>query len=216
MNWIANWTKYGYIGVVNFTIGQWNHLSKKNGVEMYSTHNEAKSVIPKRFIWKLKNKIYKYKTSVSKNVYIDKLDDIVNKYNNTYHSTIKIKSADVKSSTHIDSSKEINNKNPKFKIDDTVRISKCQNIFAKGYTPNWSGEAFVLKKAKNTVLLTYVFDDRKVQEIVGTFYENEFQRTNQKEFRIGKVMKRKGDKLYVQRKGKDTVIRLTAGSIKKT
>ena len=74
----------------------------------------------------------------------------------------------------------------------------------------------MIKKVKNTVLLTYVFDDLKVQEIVGTFYENELQRTNQKEFIIGKVMKRKGDKLYVQRKGKDTVIRLTAGSIKKT
>ena len=146
---------------------------------------------------------------------INTLDDIVNKYNNTYHSTIKIKSADVKSNTYIDSSKEINNKNPKFKIGDTVRISKHQNIFAKGYTPNWSGEVFVIKKVKNTVLLTYVFDDLKVQEIVGTFYENELQRTNQKEFRIGKVMKRKGDKLYVQRKGKDTVIHLTAGSIKR-
>ena len=74
---------------------------------------------------------------------------------------------------------------------------------------------FVIKKVKNTVLLTYIFDDLKVQEIVGTFYENELQRTNQKEFGIGKVMKRKGDKLYVQRKGKDTVIHLTAGSIKR-
>ena len=73
---------------------------------------------------------------------INTLDDIVNKYNNTYHSTIKIKSADAKSNTYIDSSKEINNKNPKFKIGDTVRISKHQNIFAKGYIPIWSGEVF--------------------------------------------------------------------------
>ena len=183
---------------------------------MYSTHNEGKSVIAKRLIWTLKNKIYKYRPSVSENVYIDKLDDIDNKCNNTYHSTIKIKPADVKSNTYIDSSKEINHKYPKFKIGDTVRISKYKNIFAKGYTPNWSEEVFVVKNVKNTVLWTYVFDDLKVQEIVGTFYENELQRTNQKEFRIGNVIKRKGDKLYVLRKRKDTVIHLIAGSIKKT
>ena len=92
--------------------------------EVYSTHNEGKSVIAERFIRTLKNKIYKYMTSISKNVYIDKLDDIVNKYNNTYHSTIKMKPVDVKSNTYINSSKEINDKDPKFKIGDIVRISK--------------------------------------------------------------------------------------------
>ena len=98
---------------------------------MYSTQNEGKSVIGERFIRTLKNKIYKYMTSISKYVYIDKLDDIVNKYNNTYHSTIKMKPIDVKSNTYIDSSKEINNKEPKFKIGDIVRISKYKYIFAK-------------------------------------------------------------------------------------
>ena len=96
----------------------------------------------------------KYMTSISQNVYIDKLDDIVHKYNNTYHSTIKMKPADVKSSTYIESSKEINDKNPNFKIGDFVRISKYKNIFAKGYVPNWSEEVFVIKKFKNTVLWT--------------------------------------------------------------
>ena len=96
----------------------------KNDIEMYLTHNEGKSVAAERFIRTLKNKIYKYTTSISKNVYIDKLDDIVNKYNNTYHSTIKMKSVDVKSNTYINSSKEINDKDPKFKIGDIVRISK--------------------------------------------------------------------------------------------
>ena len=90
----------------------------------------------------------KYITSISKNVYVDKLDDIVNKYNNTYHSTIKMKPVDVKSNTYIDSSKEISNKNPKFKIGDIVRISNNKNVFAKGYTPNWSEEIFVIKKLK--------------------------------------------------------------------
>ena len=91
---------------------------EKNATEMYSTHNERKSVIVERFIRTLENKIYKYMTSISKKVYINKLDDIVTKYNNTYHSTIKMKPVDVKSSTYIDSSKEINNKDPKFKIYD--------------------------------------------------------------------------------------------------
>ena len=90
-------------------------------------------------------------TSVSKNVYIDKLDDIFNKYNNTYHNTIKMKPVDVKSNTHVDSNKEINDQHPKFKIGDTVRILKCKNVFAKGYVSNWSEEVFVIKKVKNTV-----------------------------------------------------------------
>ena len=98
---------------------------------MYSTHNEGKSVIAERFIKTLKNKIYKYMTSISKNVYIDKLDDIVKKYNNTYHTSIKIKPVDVKDNTYIDFKKEVNNKNPRFKVGDHVRISKYRNIFAK-------------------------------------------------------------------------------------
>ena len=110
-------------------------------------------------------------TSVSKNVYIDQLDVIVNKYNNTYHSTIKMKPVDVKSNTYINSSKEINNKDPKFSIGDVVRISKYINTFAKGYTPNWSEEVFVIKKVKNIVPWIYVINDLHGEEIVGTFYE---------------------------------------------
>ena len=117
---------------------------ENNDIELYSAHNTGRSAIAERFIRTLKNKIYKYMTSISKNVYIDKLDDIVNKYNNTYHSTIKIKPVDVKSNTRIDASKEIDNKNPKFKIGDIARISKYKNIFAKGYFPNWFEEFFVI------------------------------------------------------------------------
>ena len=134
---------------------------EKNAIEMYSTHNEEKSVIPERFIRTLKNEIYRYITSVSKNVYIDKLDDIVNECNNTYHSTIKMKPVDVKSKTYINSGNRNNSKDPKFKIVDIVRISKSKNIFAKGYTPNWSEEIFAIKK------------EIKGEEIVGTFYEKE-------------------------------------------
>ena len=140
----------------------------------------------------------KYMTSILKNVYIDKLDEIVNKYNNAYHSTSKMKPVDVKSNTYIESSKEINDKNPKFKIGDNVRISNYKNVFAKDYTPNWSEEVFVIEKVKNTVTWTYVISDFNGEEIVGMFYENELQKTNKKEFRIEKVIKRKCNKLYVK------------------
>ena len=113
---------------------------------MYSIHNEGKSVVAERFIRTLKTKIYKYMTSVLKNVYIDKLDDIVGEYNNTYLGSIKMKPADVKNNADIDFKKEANDKNPKFKVGDHVRISKYKNVFAilkniyVSYTPNWSEE----------------------------------------------------------------------------
>ena len=174
---------------------------RDNDIVMYSTHNEGKSVVPERFIRTLKSKIYKYMTSISKNVYIDKLDDILDEYNNTYHTTIKMKPIDVKDNTYINADKEINNKDPKFKVGDHVRISKYKNIFAKGYMPNWSEEVFVIKKVKNTVPWTYVINDLNGEEITGTFYEKELQKTNQEEFRIEKVIRRKGDKLYIKWKG---------------
>ena len=147
---------------------------------MCSTHNEGISVFAERFIRTLKNKIYKYMTAISKNMFIDKLDDIVNKYINTYHSTIKMKPVNVKSNTYTNPSKEINDKDPKFKTGDIVRISKYENIFAKGYVPNCSEAVFVIKKVENTVPWTYVISDLKGEEIVGRFYEKEFQKTNQK------------------------------------
>ena len=171
---------------------------------MYSTCSEVKSVVAEIFIKTLKNKIYKYMISISKNVSIDKLDDIVNKYNNTYHITIKMKPADVKPRAYIDSSKEIYHQDPKFKIGNMVRLSKYKIIFAKGYVQNWSGEVFVTKKVKNTVPWTYVIGDLKGEEIVGTFYKNELQKTNQKNFRTEKIIKRKGNKLYVKWKGYDS------------
>ena len=119
---------------------------KVNDIAMYSTNNEGNSVIAERFIRTLKTKIYKYMTSISKNVYIDKLDDIVKNYNNKYHTSIKMKPIDVKDNTYIDFKKEINDKDPKFKVGDHVRISKYKNIFAKGYMPNWSEEIFIIKK----------------------------------------------------------------------
>ena len=114
-------------------------------------------------------------TSISKNVYIDKLDDIVNEYNNTYHRTIKMKPVDVKDNAYIDFNKEVNDKDPKFKVGDHVRISKYKKIFAKGYTQNWSEKVFVIKKAENTVPWTYVINDLNGDENIGIFYEKELQ-----------------------------------------
>ena len=113
---------------------------------MYSIHNEGKSVDAERFIRTLKTKIYKYMTSVSNNVYIDKLNDIVNECNNKCHRTIKMKPVDVKHNTYINFEKQVNDKDPKFKAGDQVSISKYKNNFATGYTPNWSEEVFVIKK----------------------------------------------------------------------
>ena len=117
---------------------------------------------------------------MSQNLYIDNLDDIVGEYNNTYHRTIKIKSVDVTNHTYIDFKKEVNDKDPKFKVGDHVRISKYKNIFAKGYTAKWSEEVFVVSKIKNAVPWTYVINDLNGEDITGIFYEKELQKTNQK------------------------------------
>ena len=142
-------------------------------------------------------------TLISKNVYVNKLDDIVKEYNNTYHTSIKMKPVDVKDNTYIDFKKEINNKDPKFKVGDHVRIYKYKNIFTKGYMPNWSEEIFIIKKIKDTVPWTYVINNLNGKEIIGTFFENELQDTKQNEFRMENVIKRKGDKLHVKWKGYD-------------
>ena len=160
-------------------------------------------IVAERFLRTLKSTISKYMTSISKNVYINKLDDIVDEYNHTYHTTIKMKPIDVKDNTYINTDKEINDKDPKFKVGDRVRISKHKNIFVKGYTPNWSEEVFVIKKIKNTVPWTYVINDLNGEENTGTFYEKELQKTSQEEFRIEKVLKRKGNKMYLKWKGYD-------------
>ena len=114
-----------------------------------------------------------------------------------------MKPIDVKNNTYINTDKETNDKDPKFEVGYRVRISNYKNIFAKGYTPNWSEEVFVIKKVKSTVRWTYVINDLNGEEIMGTFYEKELQKTSQEEFRIEKVIKRKRDKMYVKWKGYD-------------
>ena len=125
-------------------------------------------------------------TSISKNVYINKLDDIVNKYNNAYHWTIKIKPVDKNPSMYFDFNKENNKEGPKFKVGDNIRISKYENIFAKVYIPNWTGEVFLMKNIKNIVPWTYVISDLKDEETVGRLYKKKLQKTNQKELKLNK------------------------------
>ena len=137
----------------------YNNVFKKwlsdNDIIMYSTYNEGKSVVAERFIRTLKNKLYKHMTATGKNVYYDVLDDVVNKYNN---STIKMKPIDIKNNKrlYID---EYNDKDSRFKVGNRVRISKFKNIFAKGYTPNWSTEIFVVNKVNDTVPYTHNLKD---------------------------------------------------------
>ena len=136
---------------------------------MYSTYNEGKSVVAERFIRTLKNKLYKHMTATGKNV--------VNKYNNTKHRTIKMKPIDVgdnNKKVYID---EHNEKDSRFKVGDRVRISRYKNIFVKGYTPNWSKEIFIVDKINDTVPYTYNLKNLNGEEIIGSFYDKELQKT---------------------------------------
>ena len=142
-------------------------------------------------------------TTIGKNVYFNDLDDIVDDYNNTVHTSAKMKPKDVKSKGFPEYIEETNEKDPKLKINDHVRSSKHKNIFAKGHTPNWSEEVFVINKVQNTVPWIYLINDLNGKEIKGSFSEKELQKTDQKEFRIEKLIKKKGNKLYVKWKGYD-------------
>ena len=159
----------------------YNRVFKKwlsdNDIIMYSTFNESKSVLAERFIRTLKNKLYKHMTSIGKNVYYHVLDVIVNEYNNTKHNTIKMKPKDVKNvnkRVYID---EYNEKSARYNVGDRVRISKFKNIFAKGYTPNWSREIFIVNKINDTVPYTHNLIDLNDKEIIGSFCDKELQKT---------------------------------------
>ena len=158
-----------------------NNVFKKwlsdNDVIMYSTYNEGKSVVAERFIRTLKNILYKHMTATCKNVYYDVLDDVVNKYDNTKHSTIKMKPIDVGDNNKRVYIDEDNEKDSRFKVGDRVRISKSKNIFAKGYTPNWNTEIFIADKINDTVPYTYNLKDLNGEEILGSFYDRELQKS---------------------------------------
>ena len=155
-----------------FYINVFEKWLSDNDINMYSTYNEGKLVVAERFIRTLKNKLYKHMTATGKNVYYDVLDDVVNKYNNTKHSTIKMKPIDIKNNKRVYTD-EHNEKDSRFKVGDRVRISRYKNIFAKGYTPNWSKEIFIVDKINNTVPYTYSLKDLNDEEIIGSFYDKE-------------------------------------------
>ena len=144
---------------------------------MYSTYNEGKSVVAERFIRTLKNKLYKHMTIAGKNVYYDVLDDVVNKYNNTKHSTIKMKPKDVGDNNKRVYIDEHNKKSARYNVGDRVRISKFKNIFAKGYTPNWSREIFIINEINDMVPYTYNLKYLNGEKIIGRFYDRELQKT---------------------------------------
>ena len=159
----------------------YNHVFKRwlsrNNIIMYSSYNEGKSVVAERFTRTLKNKLYKHVTATGKNVYYDVLDDIVNEYNNTKHNIIKMKPKDVGNSNKRVYIDEHNEKRSRFKVGDRVRISKFKNMFAKGYTPNWSREIFIVNRINDTVPYTYNIKDLNDEEIIGSFYDRELQKS---------------------------------------
>ena len=152
-------------------------------------------------------------TSISKNVYIDKLDELVNKYRNICHRTIKMKRVDVNSSISIDFNKENNMEDPNFKVGENVRISKYKSIFAKGFVTNWSEEVFVVAKVKKTVYGQMLLVILKVKKLLERFAKKEFQKINQKEFRVEKVIKKV---INYMLNGKAMIILLTVELTKKT
>ena len=161
----------------------YNRVFKKwlsdNDIIMYSTFNEGKSVVAERFIRTLKNKLYKHMTATGKNVYYDVLDDVVNEYNNTEQNTIKMKPKDLKNDTTKSSAIALNKRvyiDERNKKSARFQISKFKNIFAKGYTPNWNREIFIINKINDTVPYTYNLKDLNDEEIIGSFYDRELQK----------------------------------------
>ena len=152
-------------------------------------------------------------TAISKNIYFDVLDDVVNKYNNTVHRTIKIKPTDVTGDSYTEYNQYFNKKDPKFKVGDHVRISKYKTIFAKGYTSNWSEEVIIVSKIKNTVPWTYVISDLNGEEITVSFYEKELQKTSQKNLERKKYLDEKV--VNCTSNGTSMIVLLIVGLIKK-
>ena len=181
----------------------------KDLVELYSTENEEKSSIVERWIRTIKEKMWKYFTDNNTYNYMDVLPELVEDYNNTVHSSTKL--------TPIDASKEeneltawrnlypdrykINNLTPKFSVGDEVRITKKKKVFEKGYTTRWTEEIFTIKEIQNTDPITYKLEDLQGEEIKGTFYEPELQKTEQQIYRIEKIIKKEKNKSLVKWKG---------------
>jgi hypothetical protein len=177
----------------------------KNLVELYSTENEEKSCIAERWVRTMKDKMFKYFTANSTRRYIDVLDEMVSNYNQTRHSSIKMSPAKASMKTNEKTvfmnlyGDEISEPiTPKFSIGDRVRITRKKNIFEKGYTSRWVEEVFVVSQVQYTDPPTYKITDSNGEEIEGSFYEQELQKTTQEIFRIEKVIRKRGKKSLVK------------------
>ena len=180
-----------------------------NNIQMYSTYNEGKPVIAARFIRTLKNKIFKHMTAISQ---MCQMILLINT-NNTVHRTIKMKPIEITSDSYAEYNKDSNEKDPKSKVGDHVRISKYKNIFVKGYAPNWSEEVFGVSKTKNTVPWTTAISDLNGEEVTRSFYEKELQKTSQKNLEQKKYLKEK--LINCMSNGKSMIVVLINGLIKK-
>ena len=158
---------------------------EKNAIEMYSTNNEGKFVVAERFIRTLKNKMYKYMASISKNVYIDIFNDIVNKYNNTYHSTRKMKPLDLNQTYILTLVKKLMIKILNLKLVISLEYQNIQTFLQKAMFQIFE-QVFVIKKAKNIVLWTFVISNLNGEKTVGTFYGKELQKQIKKSLDLKK------------------------------
>ena len=183
----------------------YNKSVKSLGIELYSTENEEKSCVVERWNRTMKENMFKYFTANSTNRYIDILPDMVNRYNKTRHSSIKM--------TPEKASKKANERTvfmnlygdlepfeakPKFSVGDKVRITKKKSTFEKGFTPNWTEEVFTVSQIQYTDPITYKIKDSNDEVIQGTFYENELQKSSQEIYRIEKVIRKRGNKTLVK------------------
>ena len=181
----------------------------KDLIELYSTENEEKSSVVERWIRTMKEKMWKYFTTNSTNVYINVLPDLVREYNNTRYSSIKmtpLEASEKKNEftvwkTLYPNRLDILDINPKFSVGDKVRISKKKALFEKGYTTRWTEKIFTIIKIKHTSPITYKIADLNGEETDGTFYEPELQKTSQQLFRIEKVIEKGKNKSLVKWKG---------------
>lgn len=191
-----------------FYNNKFENLMKRHNINHYSTFSTKKASIVERLIKTLKNKMYKYFSLKGDYKWLGQpLETTLKIYNNTKHRTIKLKPKDVNKSNELLVLHNIIKKNkhvpvqpkPKFKIGDNVRISKYKHSFEKGYTPNWSTELFTIKKVNSTIPVTYHIQDQRKQPILGTFYEQELQKSCYPSvYLIEKILKRKGTKLFVK------------------
>ena len=193
---------------------QMKDLMNEHHVQIYSTENEEKSSVVERWNRTIKRIMWKYFTANNTNIYIDVLADIINKYNNTYHRSIKctpIAARKASNHQHVYEAlfgEDYNNvtvKHIKFKIGDRVRIIRKKGTFEKGFTPNWTEEVFTVDNVKSTQPVTYSLADAKGEKIQGTFYEQELQKTSQEIYRIEKVLRKRKrgriQEVYVKWKG---------------